>query len=155
MGDYSSYGSKPSLPDYLSIAPPPEVPMPQDYSQSLFNVEESADHKLASKPCFGRIRHSGICLARISKKSLLTKKWKQVFWITYDESVLIFKTKDKFDDWVMNPHLSSRQREDLVKLRVDFRNENPNRISASSNIKGYQISPIKMKRYSFGGTLAM
>ncbi len=156
IDDHSSNKGKLRLLDDLSIAPPPEIPMPRDYTQSLFHVEESADQNLASKPSFEKISHSGICLARTTKRSLLTKKWKKVFWIAYgDEALLIFKTKDMFDDWVMNPHLSSRQREALVKLRVDFIDENQSSFTASSNINGYQISPIKMKRYSFGGTLAM
>ena len=39
----------------------------------------------------------------------------------YDEhSLLIFRSKDHLDDWVQNPYHGVREREYLVKLRVDF-----------------------------------
>lgn len=142
-----------------NIAPPPEFPIEKDYTQSLFHVEETdrVDDNMPP-PSFDLIQHSGYCLARISFRTLLMKKWKQVFWICYGDidhehenslSLLFFKTKEIFEDWIMNPHLNSSQREKMVKLRVDFNNIADERLG----VKGYQVSALKMKRYSSGGLL--
>jgi len=160
-----SHGRSKILDD-VNIAPPPEIPMAKDYTQSLFHVEETDGHEHGHghghghghvadnipPPSFDQIRHSGYCLARISFRTLLMKKWKQVFWICYGEhceTLLFFKTKEKFEDWIMNPHLNSTQREKMVKLRIDFNNSADERLG----IKGYQVSALKRKRYSSGGLL--
>jgi len=160
-----SHGRSKILDD-VNIAPPPEIPMAKDYTQSLFHVEETDGHEHGHEhghghghvadnippPSFDQIRHSGYCLARISFRTLLMKKWKQVFWICYGEhceTLLFFKTKEKFEDWIMNPHLNSTQREKMVKLRIDFNNSADERLG----IKGYQVSALKRKRYSSGGLL--
>jgi len=65
------------------------------------------------------------------------------------ETLLFFKSKEKFEDWIMNPHLNSTQREKMVKLRIDFNNSADERLG----IKGYQVSALKRKRYSSGGLL--
>jgi hypothetical protein len=37
----------------------------------------------STPPDFAQITHSGTILARISARTMLTKKWKHAFWITY------------------------------------------------------------------------
>lgn len=140
--------------DDPSIAPPPDAPIPKDYTQSMFHMEE--DFNKDAMPSFGNIKHSGFCLARISTRALLMKRWKKVFWIAYgDETLLFFKTKEMFEDWVMDPYLSSRQRETLVKLRVDFGNvdRSDGETTSAEEIKGYITSPLKTKQYSYGGAV--
>lgn len=139
--------------DDANIAPPPDPPIARDYTQSLFHVEDlpggDSDN---NKPSFDQIQHSGYCLARISFRTLIMKKWKQVFWICYGDdcqTLLFFKTKEKFEDWIMNPYLNAAQREQMVKLRIDFNNCADERLG----IKGYQVSALKRKRYSSGGML--
>jgi hypothetical protein len=110
---------KSSKTNASSFAPPPEMPITRDYSSSLFHLDGEVDPR--SQPVYEKITHSGTCLARISNRTKLLKLWKQVFWIIYeDKELLVFKDKEVFDQWLMNPHLSRIQRDSLVKLHVDF-----------------------------------
>lgn len=100
--------------DDPSFAPPPNLP-----SILKQNLVISKNTKL---PSFDKVTHSGYMLARTSLKSLVMKKWKQIFWITYsDNEVLIFRSKIDFEEWATNPYLTSIQREAIVKLHIDFK----------------------------------
>lgn len=104
------------------IAPPPDLlPMggSKDYSSSLFHMTSEPDP--ATQPKYELITHSGSCMARISSRTKLLKLWKNVFWITYDDrELLVFKNKNLFEEWLMNPYLTKSERYALVKLRIDF-----------------------------------
>lgn len=63
-----------------NIAPPPSFPAPRDYTQSQFMAEEEVNP--APPPDFNEVTHSGNCIARISMRTLVMKKWKRAFWIT-------------------------------------------------------------------------
>jgi hypothetical protein len=136
--------------DDATIAPPPEKPIAKDYTLSLFHAE--ADEGPASLPDWNQIKHSGTCLARISLRTLVMKKWKQIFWISYgDHTMLFFKSRFHFEDWAMDPNLSTRQREGLVKLRVDFLNLDASTRKDTEHIRGFQASMIKGKQYKSKG----
>lgn len=139
-----SVKSKPGVSailDDLTIAPPPEPPVTKDYNLSMQLMDEDN----SPLPEFAKIKHSGSCLARISLRSLIMKKWKRVFWIAYgDDMILVFKTKKRFEHWAMNPYLSESKREKMVKLRLIFPSQQ------TIGLKGYVTSSIKMKKYSVG-----
>lgn len=117
VASLSSIGSTASRQS--SVAPPPDLPISRDYSRSLFHVSSEPDP--STMPQYDKISHSGSCLARISFRTKLLKLWKQVFWIIYDNSeLMVFKSKEVFDEWLMNPHLPLSERNTLVKLRVNF-----------------------------------
>ena len=89
-----------------SIIPPPPPPPPIN-SSPLPN--QNLIHQL------------GPIQTRTSLRSLLMKKWHHSWWMHYDTtSLLVFRSKDHLDDWVQNPYHGKREREYLVKLRVDF-----------------------------------
>lgn len=174
-----SAGGGPSILDDLTFAPPPELPSNKDYTRSLFHAEEEAIPH--TPPDFNLVKHSGTCMARLSLRTLLTKKWKQVFWIVSaqrfmkymyiiyrkcfylhlthnfhakaygNDQLLFFRNRFDFEDWVMDPNLSFNQREKLVKLRVNFTNPNISTRKDTETIKGFQCSPMKMKSYKTSG----
>lgn len=112
----SSFGSSSRKSNF---APPPDIPIPRDYGMSLFNI--SAEPDVSTQPMYEKITHSGSCLSRISNRTKILKVWKQVFWIIYeDRELLVFKSKEIFDEWLMNPYLSKNDRNAMVKLHVDF-----------------------------------
>lgn len=149
IGSRSARSSSKILND-PTIAPPPEVPIGKDYSRSLFHAEEEINP--APPPDFNEITHSGYCLARISMRTLVMKKWKRVFWISYGEDTLLFfREKDHFDDWAMNPHLSKNQREELVKLRINVMDPNTSTRKDTERITGFHASKTKAKSYKNGG----
>ena len=57
------------------FAPPPSPPHKRDYTASLM-MAESVSNMNAELPSFKKVHHSGTVLARISMRSLVTKKWK-------------------------------------------------------------------------------
>mmetsp|Transcript_13889 Transcript_13889/g.15669 ORF Transcript_13889/g.15669 Transcript_13889/m.15669 type:complete len:335 (+) Transcript_13889:303-1307(+) len=145
----SSLGSRSaqsrSVVDDANFAPPPEMPVPRDYSASLFHVKFPPDPQ--SRPLYEEIKHSGMCVSRISNRTKLLKIWKHVFWIIYgDNQLYVFKSKNIFDEWMMNPHLSKMERKALVKLHIDFQSD--------SRDHGYQASPLKTKYYRKGGMIS-
>mmetsp|Transcript_4701 Transcript_4701/g.8996 ORF Transcript_4701/g.8996 Transcript_4701/m.8996 type:complete len:381 (-) Transcript_4701:132-1274(-) len=147
----ASGGSKfVKLLDDATFAPPPEKPVTKNYIQSLFHAE--ADAAPSSLPDWNLIKHSGTCLARISLRTLIMKKWKQIFWISYgDHTMLFFKSRFHFEDWAMDPNLSMEQREKKVKLRVDFLHLDASTRKDTEHIRGFQTSMIKGKQYKSKG----
>ena len=146
-------GSKNDVLNDMTIAPPPVRPRgDQDYTRSAFHAEAEASP--VPPPDWDLIKHSGTCLARISMRTLLLKKWKHVFWIAYgNHTIIFFKSRNYFDNWSMDPNLSRRQREELVKLRVDFHNPNFSTRKETENITGFQASAVKVKHYKSSGLL--
>jgi hypothetical protein len=124
------------------------------------------------------ILQMGPIQTRTSLRSLLMKKWHQPsWWMHYDtHSILIFRSKDHLDDWVQNPYHGKKEREYLIKLRIDFGDisssssfsvdesvrssgggggnnhhhhdgDANNNKEVSSRILGHRILPIKQKTY--------
>jgi hypothetical protein len=69
----NSVGSSPM--NNSNFAPPPSPPPKRDYTASLM-MSESVSTIHTDLPSFERVHHSGTVLARISMRSLVTKKWK-------------------------------------------------------------------------------
>eukprot|EP00557_Chaetoceros_sp_GSL56_P010823 CAMPEP_0176481940 /NCGR_PEP_ID=MMETSP0200_2-20121128/3103_1 /TAXON_ID=947934 /ORGANISM="Chaetoceros sp., Strain GSL56" /LENGTH=625 /DNA_ID=CAMNT_0017878209 /DNA_START=728 /DNA_END=2605 /DNA_ORIENTATION=+ len=95
-------------------------------------------------PDFDKVTHSGYVLSRISFRTILIKKWKQTFWVSYgNNQVLFFRSSADFEDWVSNPYLSQAQRDFLVKLKVDFVED-----MHKQSVRGYQCTPQRLKNYN-------
>lgn len=145
-------GSRNNVLDNMAIAPPPEQPIGKDYTLSAFNAE--FDLSPRPPPDWDLIKHSGFILARISMRTLVMKVWKRTFWIAYgDHTLFFFKTRDHFESWAMDPNLSGTQRDDLVKLCVDFRHPSASTRKDTEKIKGFQASAVKGKYYKSNGNL--
>lgn len=126
--------------DDPKFAPKPPKPHGLENSQSLAQKA----HGCSPLPNWDLVTHSGYILSRISFRTILIKKWKQVFWISYGTSkVLFFRSKADFEDWVSNPYLTMTEREFLVKLAVDFVQD-----SYKPGVNGYQVTPQKLKSYN-------
>lgn len=127
--------------DDPKFAPKPPKPHGLEKSQSL---AQKAPYGSSPLPNWDLVTHSGYILSRISFRTILIKKWKQVFWISYGTSkVLFFRSKADFEDWVSNPYLTMTEREFLVKLTVDFVQD-----SFKPGVNGYQVTPQKLKSYN-------
>jgi hypothetical protein len=88
----SVYSGTSALQD-KAFAPPPKMPA------SLQNSQLSPE-QAARLPDFAAVKHSGRCLARLSLKSMITKKWKSTFWIAYgDTQILFFRSIHDFEEW--------------------------------------------------------
>lgn len=88
-----SAGGGPSILDDLTFAPPPDTPPNKDYTRSLFHAEEEAVPH--TPPDWNLVKHSGTVMARLSLRTLLTKKWKQVFWIVSAQKFMKYRLYDE------------------------------------------------------------
>ena len=117
-----------------SFSPPPELPD---------DLKRMGKEARAVLPNFDRIKHSGYCLARLSLKAMVTKKWRQAFWITFgNHRVLFFRSKNDFEEWVSNPYLTTEGRDELVKMNIDFKDH-----LVFENMLGYKVSRTSSKSY--------
>lgn len=90
---------------------------------------------------------SGTILTRSSLRSLVMKKWHKSHWVRYGPcALLVFRSKDDFGDWLRNPYHSQRQREYLVKARLDFYSE-----MKKPDVRGFKMTEIKLKSYEKKG----
>eukprot|EP00978_Attheya_sp_CCMP212_P047687 scaffold422986_cov49-Attheya_sp.AAC.1 len=71
-------------------------------------------------PDSNEVLAEGPIMARTSRRAIMLKKWHQSYWVQYGPSILIFRHEDHFHDWIKNPYHSHKQRDYLVKLRIDF-----------------------------------
>lgn len=131
----SGYSHGQSPLDDPTYAPAPEHPK---------DDRRSVRPKPYHMPSFEKVTHSGHCMARISLKSLIIKKWRPVFWICYGDSrIIFFRSKSDFDEWATNPLLNLVEREELVKLDIDFKD-----FTKKPGVKGYRAASLHMKDYS-------
>ena len=90
---------------------------------------------------------SGPILTRSSLRSLVMKKWHTSHWVRYGPTtLLVFRTEDDFDNWLRNPYHSQRQRDYLVKARLDFSSE-----MKKPDVRGFKMTEMKSKAYEKKG----
>lgn len=129
-----------------SFAPPPTLP--PNTRGSTFDFTSLGDRRenKMDLPNMEKVLHSGRILGRISFKSLVMKNWKELFWIVYDYSqIIFFRCKEDYFEWAMNSHLEPSERDQLIKLSIDFE-----RIMSHTGIRGYQCTVLKKKNYRCG-----
>lgn len=136
-----------------TFAPPPKFP--KSLNVSKMRILNRKQDILSTLPRYDNVTHSGELLARFSIKALLTKKWRSSFWISYGKNqILFFRSKYDFDEWAASPYITSQQRNNLVKMTVDFKNDiyKPH---LGFKMKGYKVSSIKSKYVRDGKTKRM
>jgi len=129
--------------DNPAFAPPPRYP-----NTKIPLIDSSLNKNCL--PEFDKITHSGHMQARTSLKALLIKKWKSAFWIMYeDNEVYLFRSKVDFEEWATNPYLSKVEREEIVKLKIDFK------LGSESNlgVKGFRLFSLQSKPYGKSGQM--
>lgn len=137
-----------SILDDKRYAPPPKYPK-ETLQMMKTQVFSDGRNAASALPSFDMVKHSGSITARISLKTLVMKKWKYSFWIAYgNNSLLFFRSKPDFEDWLVNPYLSKEGRDELVKLKIDFVND-----LYISGMNGYKASSIRFKNYGKSGLL--
>lgn len=139
----STAGGAPSVSplDDPRFAPKPPKPHGLDNARQLAHSAPAGSSIL---PDYDLVTHSGYALARISFRTILIKKWKQVFWVTYGQTkLLVFRSSADFEDWVSNPYLNTAQREFLVKLNIDLVED-----LRDKGTRGYQVTNQRLKNYN-------
>jgi|AntRauTorckE5430_2_1112549.scaffolds.fasta_scaffold05804_3 hypothetical protein len=146
--NWSSFSSNVicSILDDRTFCPPPPLPI----QNNIMSFDAFADiNANSSLPSFERVMHAGKILSRISIRSLITRSWKEVFWIIYDTHQLIFfRCMRDYEEWLLNPYLSEAERELLIKLKIDFEKD-----LSVTGIRGYQHTDVKPKSYRRRGIL--
>ena len=135
-----------SILDDRTFCPPPPLPTQNNLVSFDFFAERDADFSL---PSFERVMHAGKVLSRISIRSLITRSWREVFWIIYGTHQLIFfRCMRDYEEWLLNPCLSEAERMLLIKLKIDFEKD-----LSVTGIRGYQYTDVKPKSYRRRGIL--
>jgi hypothetical protein len=50
------------------------------------------------------------------------KKWNASYWMQYGPStIIVFRSREQLDDWMYNPYHTTKQRDYLIKLYINFR----------------------------------
>jgi hypothetical protein len=139
-----------SILDDRAFAPPPPLPSQNNMVKFHFrHGNQQSAHDAVALPSFEKVMHSGKILARISIKSLITRCWKEVFWIIYGSCQLIFfRCMRDYEDWLLNPCISNEERNHLIKLKIDLDND----LNVNS-IRGYQCTDVRPKSYRRRGVL--
>lgn len=89
------------------------------------------------------VRQTGYVLSRISLRTIFMKKWKQSYWMRFGSTVLLlFRSKADADDWLNNPYHSLKERNFLIKLKIDFVRD-----LEKPNVRGYRAARITNKMY--------
>ena len=147
----SLHGGGPAVLYDKTFAPPPsERPQSLEVAKSQYFHQHGAKEVRSTLPSFGSVTHAGNCMARFSLKSMLIKKWRQTYWISYGyNQILFYRSKNDFDEWISNPYLSKEERDKLVKLKVDFSNDRH-----MPNVQGYTISKLSQKAYNRDGYMS-
>ena len=136
-----------SILDDRTFAPPPPLPTQDNLVRFDFMAERQANTSLL--PSFEKVMHSGKVLSRISITSLITKKWKEMFWIIYGiNCFIVFRSKKDYEEWLLNPYLSEAERKLLIKLKVDFEKD-----LSVTGVRGYKTTEVSMKQYRVCGVL--
>ena len=145
---FSSNVMASSILDDRTFCPPPPLPNQINIVKFDFFAESDATN-VSSLPTFERVMHSGKLLSRISIRSLITRSWKEVFWIIYGAHQLIFfRCMRDYEEWLLNPYLSQAERLLFVKLKIDFEKD-----LSVTGIRGYQSTDVRPKSYRRRGIL--
>ncbi|GAX26026.1 hypothetical protein FisN_4Hh477 [Fistulifera solaris] len=119
--------------------------IPAGSPRNKFSTELAREAPMGASPLpkAELVQKRGYVLARISFRTIVIKKWKQVFWIRYGpHTMLFFRSEADFDDWLNNPYHDQTQRNFLIKLAVNFVHD-----LYKPNVRGYQVTQCRTKAY--------
>ena len=101
----------------------------------------------SSLPDPSSVGESGSILARTSLRSIVTKRWRRHHWVRYGLcTLLVFRSENDFQDWLLNPYHGQKQRDYLSKLRLAFKED----MTTLRGVRGYRLTPTKEKSYGRG-----
>ncbi len=137
----STLGSPPI--DDPNFAPPPMVHISENV-KTMYAMKAESEANYSIMPKYEKIRHSGYIMTRFSAVSLMTKKWRQNFWILYGNILFFFRSKEDFEEWLLNPYLTKQSRAALVKRFLNFKD---------SETKFFLVGKLSMKHYRNKGMM--
>ncbi len=90
---------------------------------------------------------SGNIMSRTSLRTIMFKSWKEYsFWVRQAPCILyLFRNNEDFNMWRDNPLLTQKERDYLVKFKVDFEED-----ARPSTVRGFNVTEIKCKVYEKG-----
>ena len=93
---------------------------------------------------------SGNIYSRTSLRTIITKAWKTTtFWVHLSPAtLLLFRSPSDYSDYLSNPYHSAKERNYLIKLKVDFLTE-----LSEKGVRGFNVTEIKSKSYGNTPTL--
>ena len=95
------------------------------------------------------VNDTGVIYTRVSWRSLLMRKWRRCVWLHYGRaSLYLFRTEEDVNSWLLNQTLTFKQRNDLIKVKFEFRDE-----VRKSHVRGYKLTTTKKKAYDKNGPL--
>jgi hypothetical protein len=116
------------------------------YAKTLETQANDIPQDASPLPDAEAIIGSGHVLSRISLRTIITKKWKQSYWVQYGSTqILLFRSVGDYQDWLTNPYHPPKVRDFLVKESIDFSEE-----LQRSNVVGFQMTKPAMKSYERG-----
>lgn len=118
-------------------------------SEKNLSPTEEWPHKISPLPSDTLIHSYGPIQSRTSLRSLVMKKWSPSYWLHYGpHTLMLFRSKEQFDDWRYNPYHGKKAREYLVKQRIDFYSEmSGGEKEGKGGVLGHRILPVKRKSY--------
>eukprot|EP00588_Corethron_pennatum_P010219 CAMPEP_0194275588 /NCGR_PEP_ID=MMETSP0169-20130528/8383_1 /TAXON_ID=218684 /ORGANISM="Corethron pennatum, Strain L29A3" /LENGTH=348 /DNA_ID=CAMNT_0039019083 /DNA_START=125 /DNA_END=1171 /DNA_ORIENTATION=+ len=95
-------------------------------------------------PDKSKVISKGLVLGRVSFMSMFRKKWRQLVWVRYTETqLLLFRNTDDYQVWITNNVITDKERNDLVKLKIDFLEE-----CAKPEVGGFYLTETRLKHYN-------
>jgi len=142
-GEIVPYQPQNELGTDIVVGGVPEPPIGSPINKYSHVLAQNAPPGSAPLPKGDLVLKSGYVLGRISFRTVLMKKWKQVYWVQYGpHTMLWFRSYADFDDWLNNPYLTQDQRNYLIKLAVNFVHD-----LYKPNVRGYQVTQARSKAY--------
>lgn len=90
-----------------------------------------------------QLKQSGYTLGKVSSR-MFSKKWKEIFWLRFgDTTMLIFDSKDDCEEWLTDPLLTKRQRNNLIRREYVFYDKK----AMINGVRGYRLSLLKGKTH--------
>ena len=110
-----------SVASHRSHRSVPAVSLSPPQGRIMTELDLAYANPVSPLPLAEKIVASGFILSRISFRTILFKKWKQGYWIQYGPNTMyFFRSVADYEDWLKNPYHEQRERDYLVKLKVDF-----------------------------------
>mmetsp|Transcript_42154 Transcript_42154/g.82688 ORF Transcript_42154/g.82688 Transcript_42154/m.82688 type:complete len:359 (+) Transcript_42154:91-1167(+) len=95
-------------------------------------------------PDKSKVISKGLILGRVSFMSMFRKKWRQLVWVRYTKTqLLLFRSTDDYQAWITNNAITDKERQDLVKMKIDFLEE-----CANPAVAGFFLTDTRLKHYN-------
>jgi len=93
-----------------------------------------------------KVMSTGFILGRTSFLSMFQKRWRQLVWVRYTRTTLLFfRSMEDYEYWLGDSGIDPEHREELVKLKIDFVEE-----CSKPEVEGFYVTEPRLKHYEVG-----